>query len=175
MGTHPIFESDFDCLTDGVPSGDLSDDETVKGRTQAVFKHLTLLCQGPLTPTRVLADFERAVRDAVKSEMSGPDTNLSGCYAYFSGCLQRNTLKRGLTSLFSSSPFWRYFYNTCITMPYVDANYYKDELINFLQDGVKHAKKSHSQKLSDVENFMIHFIRTWINGSHGCPMSCGRT
>ena len=31
-------------------------------------------------------------------------------------------------------------------MPYVEATYYKNEMVMFLHDGVKHAKKSHLKK-----------------------------
>jgi len=38
MGTHPIFESDFDCLTDGIIPTTMSDDnfDLAEGRAHSV-------------------------------------------------------------------------------------------------------------------------------------------
>merc|ERR1712050_753402 len=69
MGTHPIFESDFDCLTDILNRLYTMTPRTKGGKKKKVVKTFTIDCSHPVEDgIMVIAKFEEFLKGRVKVE-----------------------------------------------------------------------------------------------------------
>merc|ERR1739838_11153 len=75
MGTHPIFESDFDCLTDLISRLNMAPARAKGGKKKKVTKTFTIDCSHPVEDgIMVIAKFEEFLKARVKVE--GKTANL---------------------------------------------------------------------------------------------------
>lgn len=88
----------------------------------AVFKYIENVFN--LQPTRIITDFEAAMRNSINVCYSG--TKLDGCWFHYIRAIKKKIRQLGLTSVFKSSSESRRIYNEILSLPLLPADQFHE-------------------------------------------------